>query len=133
MVSRPRASETPTTPPSEVQSLWVYELLASGEGWQTEGYEEVRGCGDGLVGCLGVWWQFRHRHTSSDCGINHDSRVDYDRCSDKHFGSRNYDVTAANVCWDNYDVTAANVCWDNYDVTAANVCWDNYDVTAANV
>ncbi len=55
MVSRPRASETPTTPPSEVQSLWVYELLASGEGWQTEGYEEVRGCGDGLVGCLVLW------------------------------------------------------------------------------
>ena len=80
-----------------------------------------------------MWWEFRHSDTSSDCGINHDSRVDYDRCSDKHFGSRNYDVTAANVCWDNYDVTAANVCWDNYDVTAANVCWDNYDVTAANV
>ena len=40
----------------------------SGEGVTDSNREEVRGCGDGLVGRLGVWRQFRHSSTNLNLG-----------------------------------------------------------------
>ncbi len=64
------------------------------------GHEEVRGCGDVLAGRLGMWWQFRHRHTSYDgcpcsnssadrnCCVD-DSRAHDSRAHDDHCGAHN--------------------------------------------
>jgi len=54
------------------------------EGVTYWGYEEARGCADVLVGCLGVWRQFRHCDTSNDRGVNNDGCANYDSGTNHH-------------------------------------------------
>ena len=51
--------------------------------------EEVRGCSDVPVGCLGVWWWFRHCDTSNDGCPRDNTGVNHDCCVDNHCGTDN--------------------------------------------